>query len=165
MRLLTAAKRDVKRAVRLAIGGILAVAGQQARILGALDWRADMARPQQVRSLDEAVLTHMPPLPCVSLAIARHHDRRRWSRLTFRPAGFRQRILEAPPHSRCYEARCRRQFARKLTASDTRRNDPSRSRVTLCPQRSRCVTGRRIRTSLPSPNTSRSPSTASVFWP
>jgi hypothetical protein len=76
MRLVAAAKGDMERAIRFAVGAVLAASGEQPRIFGALDRRADMARPQHVLRMGAAVATHNPRRPCASLAIAHRHDRR-----------------------------------------------------------------------------------------
>ena len=78
MRLLAATEGDMERPVRLAVGGVFAVAGQKPRILGALDRRADVPRPQDIRpgcarlSLLIAFVSLAQALPLLVVVAADH---------------------------------------------------------------------------------------------
>ena len=58
VRLRTAPERHMQRAVRLAIGRIFAIAGEQSRVFGPPDRHADVARSHEIGRLGDAVLRH-----------------------------------------------------------------------------------------------------------
>ena len=108
MRVIAAPERDVKCARDDAIGRERSLAGQQPRILDALDARADALGPQpkaDIRAFDPecslATVSHRSRPLSSGCPIAHRRDRRsRWCR-SLRSAGSPPAISQARRHFRC----------------------------------------------------------------
>ncbi len=78
VRMIAAPERDVQHARHLPVVDEAAEPGEEARVLGALDARADDLRPR----MDVVGLSHRRRHPCAGLPIAPRHGRRsRWRRV------------------------------------------------------------------------------------